>query len=498
MPETEPETTSATKSETKKRRKRLRRYLSSVRVRVGLVATVAVGTTLVFGGIVLVALLHRDLLQSQKSQAQVAAAAISQGALHGSLPNPLPTIDVSNLTLIQVVDAGGRVISASPPLYGRPPIINVRSTRTILQKTIEQPAFAPKQRFTVFAVPATVNGQPVTVIVASSLADLERSVHILGKFLLIALPVLLGIVATSSWVIIGRSLRPVEAMREEVAEITNSQLNRRVPVPESDDEVGRLAVTLNQMLDRLQASSNRQQRFVADASHELRSPIANIKAALEVALRRPNRADWPAVAGDVLDQDERMASLVDELLLLARFDEGMARPQRSAVDVSDIVSRLSDQAAANEGHVDFNVVATEPAVVVADRGHVERVIGNLVDNACRHASTRVDLSVDVSGDWVQVRVRDDGPGIPEADRGQIFERFVRLEEDRARASGGFGLGLAIVKELVGLYGGTIEVTDAQPGAVFIVRLPHDHPAGPAGGQSAVTPTTEERPRATLM
>jgi signal transduction histidine kinase len=397
---------------------------------------------------------------------------------------------VSNLTLIQVVDAGGRVITASPPLHGRPPIINVRSTRTIQQKTIEQPAFAPKQRFTVFAVPATVNGQPVTVIVASSLADLERSVHILGKFLLIALPVLLALVGTSSWVIIGRSLRPVEAMREEVAEITNSQLNRRVPVPESDDEVGRLALTLNQMLDRLQASSDRQQRFVADASHELRSPIANIKAALEVALRRPNRADWPAVAGDVLDQDERMASLVDELLLLARFDEGMATPQRSTVDVSDIVSGQPDQAAAP---VAVNVVATEPALVLADRGHLERVIGNLVDNACRHAATRVEVSVDVSGDWVQVQVRDDGPGIPEADRSQIFERFVRLEEDRARASGGFGLGLAIVKELVGLYGGTIEVGDAQPGAVFVVRLPRYRPAG---GQPA--PTPEERPKANLM
>jgi signal transduction histidine kinase len=460
---------------------------------VGLVATIAVGTALVFGGVVLIALLHRDLTQSLRSQAQLEAAAISQGATHGPLPNPLPAVNVPNLTVIQVVDAEGRVIAASPSLSGRPPLINVGSTRTIQQKTLEQPAFASGQRFAVFAIPVTIGGQPGTVIVASSMADFEHSVHVLGKFLLIALPVLLALVATTSWVIIGRSLRPVEDMRAEVAEITNTQLNRRVPVPESDDEVGRLALTLNQMLDRLQASSDRQQRFVADASHELRSPIANIKAALEVALRRPTRADWPAVAGDVLDQDERMASLVDELLLLARFDEGMATPQRSTVDVSDIVSRQPDQAAVTGAPVAVTVMAAEPALVLADRGHLERVIGNLVDNASRHASTLVELSVDASGDWVQVRVRDDGPGIPEADRSQIFERFVRLEEDRARASGGFGLGLAIVKELVGLYGGTIEVGDARPGAVFIVRLPRH---SPASGQPA--PTPEERPKATLM
>jgi signal transduction histidine kinase len=470
--------------------KRLRRYLFSVRVRVGLVATIAVGTTLVIGGVVLINLLHRNVFHSFRSQAQLEAAAISQGAAHGPLPNPLPAVDVANLTVIQVVDSGGRVISASPTLSGRPPIMNVRSTRRIQQTALDHPTFASSQRFTVFAVPVTINGEPATVIMASSLADLEHSVDGLGKFMLIALPVLLALVATSSRVIIGRSLRPVEAMRAEVAEITNSQLNRRVPEPESDDEVNRLAVTLNQMLDRLQGSSDRQQRFVADASHELRSPIANIKAALEVALRRPNSADWPAVAGDVLGQDERMASLVDELLLLARFDEVLGTPHLSPVDVSDIVSRQPDQAAAP---IAVDVVAAEPAIVLADRGHLERVISNLVDNARRHASTRVELSVDMSGDWVQVRVRDDGPGIPEADRSHIFERFVRLEEDRARASGGFGLGLAIVKELVGLYGGTIEVGEAQPGAVFIVRLPRDRAAG---NQSMVTP--EEQPKATLM
>jgi signal transduction histidine kinase len=223
------------------------------------------------------------------------------------------------------------------------------------------------------------------------------------------------------------------------------------------------------MLDRLEASTDRQQRFVADASHELRSPVANIKAAVEVALHHPEKADWPAVARDVLAQDDRMADLVNELLLLARFDEGTAMPQRTPVDIAAIVTGQADRSGPNGPAI--AVTAVQPATVLADRGHVERIIGNLVDNAARHATTRVELSVTRTGDWVEVRVRDDGPGVPEADRERIFERFVRLEEDRARASGGFGLGLAIVKELVGLYGGTINVGDARPGAVFVVQFP---------------------------
>jgi signal transduction histidine kinase len=447
----------------------LRRRLSTVRVRVGLVATIAVGITLVIGGIVLVALLRQDLVHSLRGQAQLEAAQVAALGSNGPLPDPLPAANVPNLTVVQVVDASRLVIAASPTLSGRPPIMPPGSTGTIREHTLENPAFAPNQRFEAFSVPITIGGHPVTVIVASSLADFEHSAHVLGRFLLIALPLLLALVATTSWVVIGRSLQPVEGMRAEVAEITTRQLGRRVPEPGSDDEVGRLATTLNQMLDRLEASTDRQQRFVADASHELRSPVANIKAAVEVALHHPEKADWPAVARDVLAQDDRMADLVNELLLLARFDEGTAMPQRTPVDIAAIVTGQADRSGPNGPAI--AVTAVQPATVLADRGHVERIIGNLVDNAARHATTRVELSVTRTGDWVEVRVRDDGPGVPEADRERIFERFVRLEEDRARASGGFGLGLAIVKELVGLYGGTINVGDARPGAVFVVQFP---------------------------
>jgi signal transduction histidine kinase len=476
---------------------RLRRRLSSVRVRVGLVATVAVCMTLLIGGVGLIALLRQDLVHSLRGQAQLEAAQVAALADSGALPNPLPAANVPNLTVVQVVDTTGRVIASSPSLSGRPPLIKSGPTRALQERTLEHPAFAPNQRFEAFSVPVTIGGQPVTVIVASSLADFEQSVHVLGNFLLIALPLLLVVMGGTSWVIIGRSLRPVEAMRAEVAEITTRQLNRRVPVPGSDDEVGRLAVTLNQMLDRLQASTDLQQRFVADASHELRSPVANIKAAVEVALRHPELTDWPAVARDILDQDERMADLVNELLLLARFDEGTATQRRSTVEVSEIVSHQAQQVRPSGAPV--VVTAVESGSVLADRGHLERLVGNLVDNAARHAATVVEVSVTVAGDWVEVRVRDDGPGVPEADRGRIFERFVRLEEDRARASGGLGLGLAIVNELVALYGGTINVGDAQPGAVFIVRLPRYRPPEGPGEEPPDRPTVvpHTRTNATL-
>jgi signal transduction histidine kinase len=448
---------------------RLRRRLAEVRVRVGLVATVAVVLTLVVGGVGLVALLHRNLINSLHNQAQVQAAEVADLAQRGPLPKPLPAVNTPNLTLVQVVDAHGQVIDGSAPLLDRSPVISVRPGRLNKDITLDHPGFAPDQKFVAIAIPVTLNGQPATVIVASSMAELEHSLHLLGKFLLIALPILVALVATAMWLIIGRSLRPVEAMRAEVAEITTRQLNRRVPEPAGGDEVGRLASTLNGMLDRLERSTDRQRRFVADASHELRSPIANIGAALEVALRHPEVADWPAVARDILNQDERMASLVEELLLLARFDETTSPPATSPIDLADVAERQAERAPLSGPRVE--VAHVEPAIVLADPGHLDRVVTNLVDNAVRHASERVQLSVRRDGPWAEMEVRDDGPGVPPEDRDRIFERFVRLEEDRARSSGGFGLGLAIVKELVGLYGGTIKVTDGHPGAVFTVRFP---------------------------
>jgi signal transduction histidine kinase len=282
------------------------------------------------------------------------------------------------------------------------------------------------------------------------------------------MPILFVVVGIICWAIVGRALRPIEALRREVADVAGFSGAHRVAEPATNDEVGRLARTLNSMLERLEASSARERRFVSDASHELRSPIANIRTEIEVALHRPERADWSRVGHEVLAQDERMARLVDELLLLARSAEGGLPVPATPVDVAELVESVTDAVPATMPAL---TVDTEPAPVAIPAGYLERIVANLVDNARRYAASRVEVRVRRKGRWAVLEVRDDGPGIPEEERFHIFERFVRLDEARDRGHGGFGLGLAIVADLCRAYGGTIEVGDAEPGAVFTVRFP---------------------------
>ena len=319
------------------------------------------------------------------------------------------------------------------------------------------------------AVPVTIGRDTGTVVVVASLDQYDKSLGSVQRLLEIGLPILLAVVGLICWVIVGRALRRIESLRLEVADVAVRPGEHRVAEPRTDDEVGRLARTLNSMLDRLEASSLRERRFLADASHELRSPIANIRTAIEVALHRPDAADWPHVAGEVLDEDARMARLVDELMLLARSDEGRLAPVEQPCDVLAVAQHV----AASEAY------ATPPAVTVRGTsapvlvpvGYVERIVANLVDNARRFARSGVEVSVWATATTATIEVGDDGPGVPPEERGRIFERFVRLDEARDREHGGFGLGLAIVADLCRAYGGSIDVRDGNPGAVFSVHLP---------------------------
>jgi signal transduction histidine kinase len=268
---------------------------------------------------------------------------------------------------------------------------------------------------------------------------------------------------------VGRALRRIESLRQEVADVALRPGEHRVAEPQTDDEVGRLARTLNSMLDRLEASSARERRFLADASHELRSPIANIRTAVEVALHRPDAADWPRVADEVLIEDARMTRLVEELLLLARSEEGRLTPVERPCDLLAVARHVVAAAAYTDPPM--VTIAGTPAFVLVPVGFVERIIANLVDNARRFAATRVEVVIRATARTAIIEVRDDGPGVPPADRDRIFERFVRLDEARDREHGGFGLGLAIVADLCHAYNGTIEVRDGDPGAAFSVRFP---------------------------
>jgi signal transduction histidine kinase len=274
-----------------------------------------------------------------------------------------------------------------------------------------------------------------------------------------------------TWLLMGRALGPVEAMRSQVAEISARDLDRRVPEPPVDDEIGRLARTMNAMLDRLQASSARQRRFVADASHELRSPLAAGRTQLEVALAHPADGGWQTTAAGLLREHQRMERLVGDLLFLARSDDGGPPVRAVPLDLDDVV--FAEAAALrSRTSVRLDLSKVSGARVVGDAESLARVVRNLVENAERHARAVVAVELSVTEGAVELVVADDGSGIQPADREQVFDRFVRLDDARSRNDGGAGLGLAIVREIVVAHGGTVTVGESRSGARLVVRLPH--------------------------
>ncbi|MEV6717457.1 HAMP domain-containing sensor histidine kinase [Lentzea sp. NPDC051208] len=263
----------------------------------------------------------------------------------------------------------------------------------------------------------------------------------------------------------NRVLRPVETMRAEVAEINEHNLTRRVPVPSSDNEIARLAATLNETLDRVHSTVEDTRRFVADASHELRSPLAALRAELEIALSHPHLADWPTVVKSALEDAERLQELTTDLLLLARLDSD-ALDKQDTVDLTAVVRREVSRRAA------VTLEADDQVIVPGRRAQLSRLLGNLLDNAERHAGTAVIVRLS-GGSSATLEVIDDGPGIPEADRDRVFDRFTRLDEARTRAAGGAGLGLAIARRIATRHHGTLEATDAEGfrGIRFVATIP---------------------------
>jgi signal transduction histidine kinase len=312
------------------------------------------------------------------------------------------------------------------------------------------------------------------VITAAAPVDqVERNVEALTDRLAIGLPGMVALVGVIAWVLVGRALRPVEAMRAEAERITASTLHRRLPQPPTDDEIGRLAHTMNTMLDRLETASAQQRRFVSDASHELRSPIATLRAGLEVARNQPGPPGWPARVDSLLAEESRLESLVDDLLLLAAHDEtGPITAPATQVDLTDLASEEGRR----PRRVPVQIVPTsagDQAVVVDGAGpQLARALSNLVDNAARHAATVVRISVSSHHDMASFVVDDDGPGIPPEDRERVFERFTRLDRGRARHEGGSGLGLAVVHAILTNHDGSIRVDDSPlGGARFIAEIP---------------------------
>ncbi|MFK0402886.1 ATP-binding protein [Microbacterium sp. NPDC090225] len=308
-----------------------------------------------------------------------------------------------------------------------------------------------------------------TLVLAVSIENDAETLSTVAVLLAVAVPLLLLLVAVTTWLVTGRALRPVSRIREEVDGITAERLHHRVAVPDSADEIAALATTMNGMLDRLDASATAQRRFVSDASHELRSPLAVIRQHAELAQAHPSTTSIGELAEVVSDEGLRLQGIVESLLLLARLDEG-AGTVHEPVDLDDIA--LGEVRRLRATGVEVDGSGIRAARVSGDPRLLGQLLRNLADNAARHAHGRVAIGVAPADGYVFVTVEDDGAGVPVDERERVFERFVRLDEARSRDAGGSGLGLAIVRGIAAASGGTVVVDDSRwGGARFVVTLP---------------------------
>jgi len=323
--------------------------------------------------------------------------------------------------------------------------------------------------FRVLAQPLTTTSGPMTLVVAKNLDDVEESVSSLRSALLLWVPIVVVLLAGLLWWLTGRVLQPVEAIRSEVSAMGATELHRRVPVPPRDDEIARLARTMNEMLDRIELATARQQQFVADASHELRSPLTRLRTRIELALTHPE-GDTEATTRELLVDVVDLGRLLDDLLLSVRLESEPAR-RHEPVDLDDLVLAEARRLRTEGGAV-VDTSDVGAARVEGDPSELARMVRNLADNAARHAASMVRFAVREYDGVSAVTVTDDGPGIRREDHDRIFERFARLDESRSRDEGGTGLGLAIVHDIVERHDGTVTV-DSAPGSGtrFIVELP---------------------------
>lgn len=429
----------------------------SVRWRTTLAATAVVGVALLIGSLAFTSIVERSLVDAVTETAERDAETIA-GLLEGSGSTMLPELDGA---LVQLVDTVGTIVASSAdaeewalPSASAPTRADVGGSPYLL-----------------VANPVSIAGAEYELRLALPLDDAIGSADLVRRLLAIAVPGLLVLLGAVIWLVVDRALDPVERIRARVDAIGPGGLGGRVGVPDTGDEVARLASTMNRMLDRLDAAASAQRRFVSDASHELRSPLASIRQHAEVARAHPDRLSGVELADVVLEEGIRLQDLVDQLLVLARLEETGGALTRRPVDLDDLALAEAKRLRDTTGLV-VETSGVGAGRVAGDERLLARVLRNLADNAARHASGRVAFSVAAVGDGVELSVDDDGAGIPEEDRERVFERFVRLDEARARDTGGSGLGLSIVAEIVRAHSGSVRAESSPSGgARFVVRLP---------------------------
>ncbi len=439
---------------------------ATLRVRTTLLAAAVTAIALVLGAVALVLTLRAQLTVNGDDLARTQVRALLAAAEDGSLRTP---IEVGDESVAQVVDDRGTVVAWSANVTGHPPIAEIEGDTELEVVTVDGPDDNETERYRVWMATGDSPDGPVTALVGTSLESVSEATRTLRTTLVVGVPVLLLLLAAGTWVAVGRALRRIDSITDEVDRIGEGDLDRRVPTSPVDDEVSRLAETMNRMLARLEEAAERQRAFVADASHDLQSPLAALRAQLEVAQAHPDRVEVGQLSRDLLDTSASMEALVHDLVYLAAQDHDGSPARLEPVDLDDLVleevARLRPVA-----RVSLDTEGVSAAPVLGNGPDLRRLVRNLLDNAVRHAATTVRVSVSTAGDAVLLDVVDDGPGVTPADRDRVFDRFFRRDTARSRGTGS-GLGLAIARSVARRHGGDVRLVDSQTGAHFRLRLP---------------------------
>ena len=451
----------------------------SLRARLTVITTAGLAVALIVGALLLRATLRASLTRDVDNTARQGAREVAALANANRLP---PLLLVPGTLTVQVLDPRGYIFNASP---GADRVVSLLPLRQAAANAVTGRAVLLNGR--PYDIPYTMRVVTVRtrsgdiVIAGVSFEPVTDTVQTVTRALLVGTPVLLLLLAWVTWLVVGSTLRPISALRRGAQVVAGTGRPSTLPVPEARDEVQVLAVTLNDMLARLDAAQQRQRDLVSDTAHELRSPIASIRTQLEVALDHPEQQEWTETASDVLADTLRLARLAEDLLVLARLDDRGTRPPpgRRPVDLSAL---SAEEAARSAGaRVPVTASTSDRCVVTGDPDGLRRLLRNLIENALRYAKSGVDVTARRDGDDVVLSVSDDGPGIPAKDRERAFDRFVRLDAARSRdgqEAGGSGLGLAIVRATALAHGGSAGLEDASPGLRAVIRLPAAIPLAP--------------------
>lgn len=440
----------------------------SLRARLTLLATALFSLAVATGAALLLVLQRYALVHTLDNSALKTASDIARQDVarqhNGTRPPTTVIPTTGGVIAVQVVDAQDSVLTASP---GADRGVSVLDTDQLEHaRNGRRYNIRSTTSNSLLRVVAQRAGDD-TVLVVTDLKSVNDSVRVLGEAALIGGPIAVLIMALATYLSVALTLRSVAGLRHSAAAITAAGLSdQRLPLPNSQDEIHRLAVTLNAMLDRIDAATQRQRMFVGDAAHELRSPIASLRVQLEVAQRLGPDTDWRALVDDALVDVDRLDRLVEDLLSMARLTEaGGALVRVEPVDLTALVGEVVN--GYDNARVPVQLVTQAPATVLGDSSGLRRVAINLIDNAVRYGQTQVRVSVQTGllagRATATLLVTDDGPGIPPAERERVFDRFYRVQASRSRDTGGTGLGLAIVRDIVQAHGGTVHLTSGPDG-----------------------------------